>query len=154
MEYLAGRAIFFYFCRIYCFSHYNEIFEEIFSVALVISILFFFKIGFPGCKAWLGTIITYYITQLSCFIKMFHQICHCQTTLAQMSLFLMTDFSCIFFSFDISSKGKINANSLNSLEDFVVWQVRHVHVSPSFFHHNRRNMEMYYLSYHKIYQTI
>ena len=117
MKYWAGRSILSYFCRICFFQYYKEIFEEIYLVAMVF--YFYFLIEFSGCTAWLRTFIIYNITQLSCFIKFVHQICHCNTALSQMIHFLMTDWSHLF-------PCKINQKLLNVLGDFVAWLGRHV----------------------------
>ena len=64
------------------------------------------------------------------FTKFVHQICHCNTSLAQMSHFLMTDWYHFFPFLYIYSNGEINDKSINMFGDFVAWQVRHVLVSP------------------------
>ena len=84
----------FYFCRNCRFPHYIRFFEEIFSVALVLSLpIVLFQNWIFFCTASIGAGIAYDITQLIRFIKCVHQIFHCHTALPQMGLFLVTDLS-------------------------------------------------------------
>ena len=120
----------FYFCRICRFHIIMGSLKRYSQLHWCFQYWFFFQNWVFGCKARLGAVIAYEITQLICFIKFVHQICHCHTALPQMSLFLVTDFLAFFFFFDICFKVKINDKSLDILGYFWVLQVRYVHVSP------------------------
>ena len=115
---------------------------DILSCICDISNDFFFKIVFTGCTAWLGKLFTYNITQLSFFIKFVHKICHGNTALSQMSLFLMTNWSHFFSFCDIFYNGKIDESSFNTLVFFAL-QVRHVDVSPIVMPKKRRKIIRY-----------
>ena len=117
------------------------IFEEILLVVLVVLVVMFFSKCFLLVLA-LDLYHYSHITPLnSVFIKFDHQICHGNTDLGQMSLFLMSNWSQFVSFYDISYYDIINESSFNC---FFAWQVRHVHVSPIRMQNSEKNNQIWY----------